>query len=333
MGDNADAGQCRAFRIAARGDANVVELPIADLTPGDVLIRVEYSSINYKDALAATGASPILRTYPLNGGIDAAGEVLSSADERYAPGQKVVVTGSGLSETRDGGYATHLRIDGDEVIPLPEGVTPFEAMQLGTAGFTAGLAVHRMELTGQTPALGPIAVSGASGGVGSLAVDMLAGAGYEVMALSSKAEAVDWLTGIGAKDVLSPAGLDLPGKPLEAARLGGAIDNVGGDLLAWMIASTAYGGSVASIGLAASHKLSTTVMPFILRGVSLLGVNSVETPRELRLAVWSRLFGDLRPRHLDKIAHRTVSFDNLPNVFGAYMDGKVTGRTVVAIGD
>ncbi|MEM9384095.1 MAG: acryloyl-CoA reductase [Pseudomonadota bacterium] len=333
MGDHAKTGRCRAFRIAARGDADFVELPITDLTPGDVLIRVEYSSINYKDALAATGASPILRTYPLNGGIDAAGEVLSSADERYAPGQKVVVTGSGLGETRDGGYATHLRIDGDEVIPLPDGVTSFEAMQLGTAGFTAGLAVHRLELVGQIPALGPVAVSGASGGVGSLAVDMLSGAGYEVLALSSKTDAVAWLTELGAQQVLSPAGLELPGKPLRAARLGGGIDSVGGDLLAWMIAGTAYGGSIASIGLAASHELNTTVMPFILRGVSLLGVNSVETPRELRLAVWSRLFGDLRARHLNKIAERTVAFDELPSAFGAYMEGRVTGRTVVAIGE
>ncbi len=330
MATNVD-GNCRAFRITGRGEAGFAEMPIDELSPGEVLIAVEYSSINYKDALAATGASPILRSYPLNGGIDAAGTVLSSSDERYAPGQKVVVTGSGLSETRDGGYCTHLRIGGDEVVPLPEGVTPYEAMQLGTAGFTAGLAIHRIELNGQTPDMGPIAVSGASGGVGSLAVDMLAGGGYEVLALSSKADAVDWLTRLGAKEVLSPATLDLPGKPLQAASLGGGIDNVGGDLLAWMLANTAYEGAVASIGLAASHKLNTTVMPFILRGVSLLGVNSVETPRDMRLVVWSRLFGDLRPRHLDEIAAKTVPFEELPAAFSAYVDGKVTGRTVVAV--
>jgi acrylyl-CoA reductase (NADPH) len=296
-----------------------------------VLIRVEYSSINYKDALAGTGASPILRSYPLNGGIDAAGTVLASEDNRYAPGDKVVVTGAGLSETRDGGYATRLRIDGDAVVPLPAQATTHEAMQLGTAGFTAALAIHRMELCGQRASHGKVAVTGASGGVGSIAVDMLAGAGYSVTAFSAKAAAGEMLTGLGAAEVRSPKDLILPGRPLERTEFAGAIDNVGGDLLAWLLAATQYGGNVAAVGLAATHELHTTVMPFILRSVNLLGINSVETPRTLRLAVWSRIYGDLRPPHLADIASRTIEFEALPAAFADYLEGKVTGRTVVAV--
>jgi acrylyl-CoA reductase (NADPH) len=322
---------CRAYRITGRGEGGFVDLPVAELSPGEVLVRVEYSSINYKDALAATGASPILRHYPMNGGIDAAGIVLTSEDPRYSPGDRVVITGSGLSETRDGGYATRLRVDGDSVVPLPSQTTTFQAMQIGTAGFTAALAIHRMELAGQRPSHGTVAVTGASGGVGSIAVDMLGTAGYTVCAFTGKAAAVELMETLGAGEVRRPADLDLPGRPMERAEWGGAIDNVGGPLLAWLLATTCYGGNVASVGLAATHELHTTVMPFILRGVSLLGVNSVETPRSLRLAVWSRIHGDLKPRHLDRIASRTLPFDELPQAFADYLDGNVIGRTVVAI--
>ena len=314
-------------RIAARFD----QVTLDDLTPGDVVVRVNYSCINYKDALAATGTAPILRKYPLAGGIDLAGEVVSSADSRYAPGQRVLVTGCGLSETQDGGYAEYARLQGDWVIPLPSGLTEQDAMRLGTAGFTAALAIERMERNGQTPAKGPIVVTGATGGVGSLAINMLAGLGYEVVAVSGKAGADEYLRGLGAVRVLRRQEIDLGSKPMEAVQWAGAVDNVGGELLTWLTRTVDFWGNIASIGLAGSYELKTTVMPFILRGVNLLGINSVATPRDLRLAVWERLATDLRPAKLDRIADKLVTFDELPAQFDDYIKGRVTGRTVVRI--
>jgi NADPH2:quinone reductase len=326
----------KAFRVhreAGQISARFDELTLDDLTPGDVVVRVTYSDINYKDALAATGTAPILRKYPLAGGIDLAGEVVTSADPRYTPGQHVLVTGCGLSETQDGGYAEYCRLQGDWVIPLPEGLTDADAMKLGTAGFTAALAIHRMEQNGQTPARGPVVVTGATGGVGSLAVNMLAGRGYEVVAVSGKTEADAYLRDIGAAKILRRQEINLGSKPMEAAQWAGAIDNVGGELLTWLTRTVDYGGNIASIGLAGSHELHTTVMPFILRGVNLLGINSVATPRELRLDVWRRIASDLRPSALDRIAARTVAFADLPQQFDDYIQGRVTGRTIVKIAD
>ena len=315
-------------RIVARFE----QLSLEDLAPGEVVIRVSHSGINYKDALAATGAGKILRRYPLVGGIDLAGVVESSSDARYRPGEAVLVTGCALSETHDGGYAQLARVRGDWVIPLPAGLSAFEAMALGTAGFTAALAIHRMEQNGQSPQGGAIAVTGASGGVGSVAVDMLATRGYRVVAVSGKSSAVPYLRELGAQEVLARQGIDLGSRPLESARFGGAIDNLGGELLTWLTRSVDFWGNIASIGLAAGAELNTTVMPFILRGVSLLGINSSATPRELRLAVWQRIATDLRPRHLARIVTRTIAFEELPQAFPAYLDGAVTGRTVVRIG-
>jgi len=314
-------------RIAARFD----EVALDDLTPGPVVVRVNYSGINYKDALAATGTSPILRKYPLAGGIDLAGEVVSSTDPRYTPGQKVLVTGCGLSETQDGGYSEYSRLQGDWVIPLPEGMSEADAMKLGTAGFTAALAIHRMEQNGQTPAQGPVVVTGATGGVGSLAINMLAGRGYQVVAVSGKPEADAYLHDLGASQILRRQALDVGSRPMEAALWAGAIDNVGGEVLTWLTRTMGYGGNIASVGLAGSHELHTTVMPFILRGVNLLGINSVATPRELRLDVWKRIATDLRPAKLDRIAARLVPFDELPAQFDDYIKGRVTGRTVVKV--
>jgi NADPH2:quinone reductase len=302
------------------------------LTDGDVVVRVRYSDINYKDALAATGTAPILRKYPLVGGIDLSGEVVSSADARYSPGQPVLVTGSGLSETHDGGYAEYARVAGDWVIPVPQGLDLCDAMRIGTAGFTAALAVHRMEQNGQQPTGGPIVVTGASGGVGSLAINMLATRGYEVVAVSGKPEADDYLKSIGATRVLRRQEIQLGSRPMEKALWAGAVDNVGGELLTWLTRTTDFWGNIASIGLAGSHKLETTVMPFILRGVSLLGINSVATPRDVRLTVWNRIATDLRPPQLERIGHKVVPFDDLPAQFDAYIEGGVTGRTVVRIG-
>ena len=319
----------RAFRID-RQDNEIVSgfcsLTLDDLSEGDVVVRVSHSTINYKDALAATGAGRILRRYPLVGGIDLAGTVVTSEDRRFEAGDPVLVNGCGLSETCDGGYAQYARVAADALVPIPDGMGALEAMQIGTAGYTAALAIHRMEQNGQLPENGPIVVTGATGGVGSLAIDMLAGRGYEVVAVTGKAGRLDYLERLGARRVLLRDEIDPGGKPLEKALWGGAIDNLGGDILAWLTRTVDYGGNIASIGLAASIELNTTVMPFILRAVCLLGINSVDTPRDLRHAVWQRIGGDLKPRHLDDIAHQHIPFDELPAAFQAFIDGKVSGR-------
>jgi len=324
----------RAFRIHeidGRITPRFDMLTLDDLGPGEVVVRVRWSDINYKDALAATGAGRILRRYPLVGGIDLAGEVVGSSDPRYSAGQQVLVTGCGLSETHDGGYAQYARVAGEWVIPLPEGLDACASMKLGTAGFTAALAIHRMEQNGQAPGSGPVVVTGATGGVGSLAIDMLAGRGYEVVAVSGKPDADDYLRTLGASRILRRQEIDPGKRPMEKALWAGAVDNLGGDLLAWLTRTVDQWGNIASVGLAAGAELHTTVMPFILRGVNLLGINSVYTPRATRLAVWARLAGDLRPRHLDRICTKVVDLDDLPAQFDDYLKGRVTGRTVVKI--
>ncbi len=326
----------KAFRIHKDAAGGVValfeQLRLDDLTPGEVVVRVRRSSINYKDALAATGKGKILRRFPLVGGIDLAGEVVSSTDKRFRKGQKVLATGSGLGEDYDGGYAEYARVRAESVIPMPRGLDASKAMGIGTAGFTAALAIHRMEHNGLNPKGGPVVVTGATGGVGSLAVDMLSGRGYEVVAVTGKADAAPYLRKLGAHTVLLRQQIDLGARPLERAQWQGAIDSVGGDLLTWLTRSTDWWGSIASIGLAGSHKLETTVMPFILRGVSILGINSMATPRALRLKVWGRIATDLKPKHLTLIANRTVKFEELPAAFDAYLAGQVTGRAIVKIG-
>ena len=324
----------KAFRIHDVGGkilGRFEDITLEQLSPGEVVIEVHYSGINYKDALAATGAGKILRRYPLVGGIDLAGVVRESSDPRYEPGDSVLVTGCGLSENVDGGYSELARVKGECVISMPPGLDAFRAMALGTAGFTAALAIHRMERNGQTPARGPIVVTGASGGVGSLAVDMLSSRGYEVIAVTGKQQSFDYLKSLGAGTILTREQLAPGSKPLEAARYAGAIDSVGGEVLAGLTRHVDFWGNIASVGLAGGAELKTTVMPFILRGVSLLGINSSATPRAERLEVWQRVATDLKPRHLERIVSRTLSFDELPGAFQAYIDGKITGRTVVKI--
>jgi acrylyl-CoA reductase (NADPH) len=325
----------RAFRIHQEGGKVAPKLETIELdalTAGEVVIRVRYSTINYKDALAATGAGKILRKFPLVGGIDLSGEVESSSDPAFQQGQKVLVTGGGLSETHDGGYAEFARVKSENVIALPDGLDEFQAMALGTAGFTAALAVHRMEQNELQPSDGDILVTGATGGVGSLAIDMLASRGYTVVALTGKEQSGAYLEQIGASRILLRKDVQLGSKPLEEGRWAGAIDNVGGDVLAWLTRTVNPWGSIASVGMAASFELKTTVLPFILRGVNLLGINSVTTPRAVRLAVWQRLASDLKPRHLDRIVTQTISLDQLPTAFDGYLKSTVTGRTVVKIG-
>ena len=324
----------RAYRIDQQ-DGKVVagfrEITVDDLTEGNVVVRVSHSTINYKDALAATGAGKILRRFPLNGGIDLAGVVVSSKDTNFEPGTEVLVNGCGLSETVDGGYSEYARVESDSLVKIPADMSPAQAMQIGTAGYTAALAIHRMEQNGQTPDMGAIVVTGATGGVGSIAIDMLGARGYEPVAVTGKGSEEEYLKAIGALSILLRDEIDFGKRPLEKARWGGAIDNLGGDYLAWLTRTVDYGGNIASIGLASSIELQTTVVPFILRAVCLLGINSVDTPHDLRRAVWARIGNDLRPRHLDTIGHRTIGFDELPDAFQAFLDGKVTGRIVVEI--
>jgi NADPH2:quinone reductase len=328
-------GTFKAFRIHEIDKkivARMERLSIDDLAAGEVVVRVQWSDINYKDALAATGAGRILRKYPLVGGIDLAGVVESSSDARFKPCDAVLATGCGLSEVHDGGYAEYARLKGEWVIPMPAGLDAFTAMSLGTAGYTAALAIHRMEHNGQSPARGPVVVTGATGGVGSIAIDMLAGRGYEVVAVTGKAAAVDYLKSLGASQVLLRGEIDHGSRPMESVRWAGAIDNVGGETLTWLTRTVDNWGNIASIGLTGGAELHTTVMPFIIRGVNLLGINSAATLRDTRLVVWGRIATDLKPRHLDRIVTRTIDFDDLPGAFDAYLQGSVTGRTVVRIG-
>ncbi len=295
------------------------------------MIRTEWSDINYKDALAATGKGKILRKYPLVGGIDVAGTVASSRDSRFKQGDAVAVCGAGLSEVIDGGYSEYVRVPASAVVKLSDSLTTFKAMQLGTAGLTAAIAVQRMQDNGQTPENGPILINGATGGVGSFAINMFSALGYRVVALTGKTDQADYLKEIGANEIVSRHDLEIGTRPLERAQWGGAVDNLGGDTLGWLTRTVKPWGNIASIGLAAGVKLNTSVMPFILRGVSLLGINSVECPRAVRDNAWRRLATDLRPPHIDRIASHVIPFDQLPSVFNAYIEGKITGRTVVHI--
>lgn len=324
-----------AFRIhsdASGYRSGIESIALDDLNPGEVVIETAYSSVNYKDALAGTGRGKILRRFPLVGGIDVAGHVIASTDKAFKEGDAVLVTGSGLSETRDGGYARYARLESQWVIPLPAGLDLRESMILGTAGFTAALALFRMTENRQTPALGPLAVTGASGGVGSLAVDIFSSAGYQVHAISGKAEQAAYLRQLGASEVLGRDALATT-RPMDTARFGGGLDNVGGPMLAGLLAQTAPYGNVASAGLAATAELPTTVMPFIIRGVSLLGVASAGTARDIRGEIWRRLASDWKPRHLDRICTREATLGELPGVFDAMLSGGSLGRTLVRIAE
>jgi NADPH2:quinone reductase len=324
----------RAFRIHQEDGkirAGFEPLTLEQLSPGEVLVQVSHSGINYKDALAATGKGRILRRYPLVGGIDLAGVVEHSEVPAFKAGDAVLVTGGGLSETRDGGYAEYARLPAEVVIPMPAGFDAASAMAIGTAGFAAALAIDHMERNGLAPGQGPVAVSGASGGVGSIGIDMLATRGYPVVAITGKPGSAAWLKSLGASEVLLRGEIEFGEQPLLAARWAGAIDNAGGPLLSWLLRALLPGGSVASVGLAGSADLHCTVMPFILRGANLLGVGSAGTPRAAREGLWRRISSDLKPRHLDRIVTRTLEFAQLPAAFDDYIAGRISGRTVVRI--
>jgi len=325
----------KAFRIFDDENgyrAEIVEQTIEDQAEGDVVIRVAWSGINYKDALAGTGKGKILREFPLNGGIDAAGTVVRSESERFSEGDEVVITGCGLSETRDGGYSEYLRVPSKWLVPLPKGLTLREAMLLGTAGFTAALSLWRMEANGQTPDMGPIVVTGASGGVGSIAIDILTRAGFEAHAISGKVEQFEWLRSLGARQCISRNELYWSEKPLDSTHWAGAIDNVGGDMLSGLTRVIKPWGSIASCGMAGGIGVRTTVMPFIIRGIGLLGINSAGCPYPIREELWARLAGAWKPAHLDSIENAEAPLDELAPHFENALEGGSLGRVVVRVG-
>jgi putative YhdH/YhfP family quinone oxidoreductase len=328
----------KAYRLTETPEkkirAEFVDCTLEDLDPGDVTVRVAYSSVNYKDALAATGKGKILRRASCIGGIDFAGTVVSSTDPRFAKGDAVLTaSGEYVGVSNDGGYAPYARVKGDWITKVPPGLSLWEAMAYGTAGYTAGIAIHRMEHNGLRPAGGPVVVSGATGGVGSLAIAMLAKLGYHVVALTAKESESDWLKKLGAKEILLRQSLKLDKvKPLDKGTWAGAVDNLGGPVLAWMASTMKDNGTIASIGLAQSAELHTWVMPFILRGAMLLGINSGDSSNDIREKVWQRLATDLKPPLLKEMA-RTIPFAELPKVFDDFMNARVSRRIVVDVNE
>ena len=305
----------------------------ADLDPGEALIKTAYSSVNFKDALAATGAGKIIRRFPCVGGIDLSGVVVESSSDEFKVGQEVIATSYDIGVAHHGGYAEYCRVPAKWVVPMPAGLDLFSSMALGTAGFTAGLAVERMEHNGLNPDAGPVLVNGATGGVGGIAIDILSALGYDVTAMTGKPDQSDYLKSLGAAEILDTASLDLAKiRPLGRETWAGVVDNLGGDILSWLASTVKVGGAIASIGLAASFKFNTTVMPYILRGVTLAGIDSVNAEMEVRRKVWGRLATDMKPKNLDKIV-TTVAFDDLPATFEAVMQAKMRGRSVVKISD
>jgi putative YhdH/YhfP family quinone oxidoreductase len=314
--------------------AEFVDMTLDELDPGDVVVRVAYSDVNYKDALAATGKGKILRRASCVGGIDFSGTVVSSGDSRFAKGDAVLGVGYDIGVAHHGGYAQYARVPAGWLMKLPQGMSLWDAMAFGTAGFTAGIGIVRMEENRLKPSNGPVIVNGATGGVGSIALSSLSRLGYHVVALTGKESESDWLKKLGAKEVVLRQSLNLEKiKPLDKATWAGAVDNLGGPVLAWMASTMKDNGVIASIGLAASPELHTWVMPFILRGVALLGINSGESvPPEVREKVWRRLATDMRPPLLKEMA-RTIPFKELPTVFEEFIDGRVKRRVVVDLSE
>lgn len=322
----------RTFEDNEVVSSRFVEMTLDELDPGDVVVKTKYSTINYKDALSHNGTGRIMRKFPTNAGIDMAGTVEQSTDARWRRGDKVIVHAYDMGVAHDGGYSEYVRVSGDWVVRRPESMTAFDAMALGTAGFTAAQAVMLMEHNGLAPASGPVAVTGATGGVGSIAIEILAKSGYEVVAITGKDDEADYLKGLGAKDVLLRQSIDFANiRPLGKSTWAGAVDNLGGDMLAWLLSTMKIGGTAAAVGLAAGTGLNTTVLPFILRGVHLLGADSVNCPMPTRQKIWNKLAVDWRPdRVRDQV--RTIDFAELPTHFDAYLKGMARGRTVVRIG-
>lgn len=306
------------------------EVPVGDLPPGDVLVRVRWSSLNYKDGLAVTGRAKVIRRFPMVPGIDLAGEVVESAVPDFRPGDPVVLTGYGIGELHWGGYAQLARVRSEWLVPLPEGLTLQEAMAIGTAGFTAMLSVMALEEGGVRPDSGEVLVTGAAGGVGSVAVALLARLGYRVVAVTGRPEAHEYLRALGAAQVLDRSALVPSGKPLESARWAGAVDTVGGDPLAALLPAMDRGATVAACGNAAGATFTTTVFPFILRGVRLVGIDSVECPMPRRREAWRRLAQDL-PREALARMTQVAPLSQVPELAHTILRGQVRGRVVIDV--
>ncbi len=316
---------------AGRIRAEISRRPLGELPEGDVLVRVAYSSLNYKDALAATGHPGVNKVFPHVPGVDAVGVVAASHAAQVAEGEQVIVTGFDMGANRWGGYAEYIRVPWQWVVPLPAGLNLFQSMVIGTAGFTAGLCVDALQRHAVLPDGGPVVVTGASGGVGSMAVSILASLGYQVAAVTGKAAAHDYLRELGAREVLAREELDdRSGKPLLSGRWAGGIDTVGGNALSTILRSTRHSGCVAACGLAASNELPITVFPFILRAVTLSGVDAAWCAITLRHQTWQRLADPWRPRQLEKMA-RVIGLAGLPQAIDDILRGQITGRVVVAI--
>ncbi len=320
----------RIFEQDGKSSGRFVDLTLDDLDQGEVVIQTHYSSVNYKDALAATGAGKVIRRFPCVGGIDVSGVVASSSDARFKAGDAVLVTGYDMGVAHDGGYAEYVRVPADWVVPLPPGLTLFDAMALGTAGFTAALSIHRLEQNDLRPENGKVIVTGATGGVASLAIVMLAQLGYQVVAITGKDAEHEYLKSLGAAEVLSRKEVQMGTRPLEKSQWAGALDSVGGETLAWLTRTMQQGGVIASFGNAGGFELHTTVLPFILRGVRLIGIDSSATVMPLRSQLWQRMATDLNPKLLARVVH-TVPFAGLPEIFPQLLQGKLRGRTVIEI--
>lgn len=303
----------------------------ADLMQGDVTVRVERSTVNYKDGLAVTGRAPVVRRFPMVPGVDGVGVVESSESSLFQPGDRVLLNGWGVGEVHLGAWAERARWKSDWLLPLPAGFSPDEAMAIGTAGYTAMMAVMALERHDIVPGSGPVLVTGAAGGLGSIAVMLLAGLGYHVVASTGRPEEAGYLTGLGAREIIDRAELEAPGKPLAKERWIGAIDVVGGSTLANVLSMIRYDGAVAACGMAGGLAFPATVAPFILRGVTLYGIDSVYVPKPVRVAAWERLDRDLDRAKL-AAATTKIAFDDVIEVARGIVEGKVRGRTVVEIG-
>ena len=324
----------KALRISSANPytAAIVDCAAPVRGTGQVLVRVHYSGLNYKDALAITGRGRIIRKFPLIAGVDLAGEVLDAGTTSLAQGDAVLATGCGLGEEHDGGYCEIAAVDAQHLIPLPSGLTLKEAMTLGTAGLTAALCLEQMERNAQTPARGDIVVTGASGGVGSIAVTMFSQRGYKVLAVSDKHDSHTWLQQLGAEKVCTTAQLlEHTQAPLASVRWGGAVDNLGGQYLTALLKATALHGNVACVGLAAAAELNSTVFPHILRGVNLLGISSNNCPMSQRRSLWQRLAAELKPRHLDRLLAKEISLTDLPATAEQMLARKTSKRILVGL--
>jgi NADPH2:quinone reductase len=321
----------RIFNVDNKVVSRWVDLSLNELDPGEVVIRAAYSSVNYKDALAATGAGKVIRRFPCVGGIDVAGVVVSSHDPRFVPGDNVLVTGYEMGVAHDGGFAELVRVPAEWVVRLPLGLSLHDAMALGTAGFTAALSLHRLQQNDVKPENGKVIVTGATGGVASLAINMLKRLGYHVVAITGKDSEHEYLRSLGADEILPRSAMDLSSpRPLEKAQWAAAFDSVGGATLAWLTRTMQQNGVIASFGNAGGVELNTTVLPFILRGVRLIGIDSAATAMPLRHQIWHKLANEWRPPQLDKLAH-TVAFEQLPEIFPKLLSGTSRGRTVIKI--